>query len=225
MAEKTKSLEGRIAFDDINTVEATLTDVDGCKITKRITRDEFIKVLMLENEVWEDIPRLPMGTAKTKWLDEKNYRIAIYVPGDVRPTIFLKKEKPLMIPFPNLIFYFDIKNGTKRQSYVFSVKEEFAGLKDETKLYNFPYGNVSPGSGNICWGGNTLGTINAPLLLEKMIGLFFDAPMNTDLYQPGISSKEDLPLELLLTTVNGEDRFDKELLVPTGHTIGSLFKD
>lgn len=223
MADKKKGfIESRITFDDVQVVDVTVCGEDGAKISKRITLNEYINILSSQNEEWQELPRLPIGTIKTKWMDAKNYKIAIFVEKDVRPTIFLKNERPLMVPYPNLIFTFEFRDGAMRSSTCFAVKEEFAGITDETELYFFPYGNVNTSSGSICWGGNSMRDYKEPRSLEKAIGLFFDAPMNTDLYQKSLSVKKECTLEELLTKMSKKKAFDEKLLQETSRKVGNL---
>ena len=216
------SLVAKISLDDFQTVDVKLIGGDGSEFLKTITLKEYIKILKAEKENWEDIPRLPMGTVRTQWKNEKYYRTLVFVPGDVRPTIFL--GKPLLVPFPNLGFYFEINNGSLSKSCVYSLKEGFYEITDESKLYHFPYGNVYTSDGHICWGGNRIPSIKEPLQLEKVIRLFFDAPMNTDLYSQGISNKKKVPLEEFLTEMVDKDSFESKLLQENGQKLGSLFK-
>ncbi len=224
MAEKTEGyLLGKISLEDIQIVDVTLVDEDGCKISKRLSLSEYIQVLSEQSDVWTEIPKVPKGTVKLNWRDKENYRIAVFIPKDVRPTIFLKRGEPLMIPYPNLIFYFEMKNGTVSKSLCFAVKDSFESITDTTKLYNYPFGNVST-SGSICWGGNFLGILKGnPQELEKRISLFFDAATNTDLYEQGVSCKKSIPLEELYNELNGKEFFDEELLQESRHQLGSLF--
>ena len=224
MAMEKGYIEGKIDLDDIQTVDVTLIGEDKAKITKRLSLSEYIAILSDQADTWLEIPQFPYGTVKTKWQDKGNYITTVYVPKDVRPTIFMKKGSPLMIPYPNMVFYFTLKNGHLSASGCYAVKEDRLSLTDESKLYRYPFGNVYTGDGRICWGGNFVGDVKEPIQLERLISLFFDAATNSDLYQPGISCKKNISLEDLYLEVSGKEIFDEKLLSDSGRVFRDLYK-
>lgn len=85
------------------------------------------------------------------------------------------------IPIPSLAFYFSIVKSRIYQTKVFALKDERP--KDQSKLFIYPFGNVSVGSGNVCWGANRLKDIQNLRDLEEIVALFLQSQCNSYHYR------------------------------------------
>lgn len=105
----------------------------------------------------------------------------LYVDKGPLPFNYLNKIY-LFDEFPALLFHFEVNGSNKIQdANVFVVIEERSNFNNDTVLYKYPFGNVSPYSG-ICWGGNERPLINESGDLLKAVNLFFQSPTGDHLY-------------------------------------------
>lgn len=154
-------------------------------------------------------------------------KVAVYVPAAVRRMNF--NGEIAMIPFPNLILVYEFTSGAHHQTVAFAVKESnIEKIKGTTTLYNYPFGNVSPGTGNVCWGSNRHEELVRIADVNIFTDKFLNSLTNRDWYQIGISnaSKKDLP-EFLSTLKEQVEKdkdvvFNPDYLVPTTFTLDSI---
>ncbi len=189
---------------------------DFAGLCKTISREDYVRLISRKSDgepVRTHIPRLPQGTLDLEWGDEKNYSLSVYVPADVRPTSYLKESNSQMLPFPNLIFYFEVHQGMIVDSRVFATRDSYRAVGKDTKLCHFPYGNVYP-EGAICWGSNqgVQNVQNGIKGIEKVIGIFFNGIMNNDLYNSSKTKLKKNSLEELLSDMVEKDSFPSDIL-------------
>jgi len=128
--------------------------------------------------------------------------ITLEVPPRIRDIVFHDRDVgaklKYKIPFPALVFIFEMHNKILHESWCFATKEPL--WKPSVELHLFPFGNVHP-DGKICWGSGNIksdeeySAANVSTLVEK----FIKAPFNTDLSQniflpprPQIKTTHDL---------------------------------
>jgi hypothetical protein len=207
---KVKVKSGTTQYQKTIKVEDLVCILKGCK-------EEPMKI--------EKMPRAPQGMVDLWYGQDTDFRVSIFVPGDLRPTAYLSAKNEKMLPYPNLLFMFKVEGGNISRSSVFAVKVSRArALQDDTKLYKFPYGNVWGDSGSICWGSNS-GAVRHKSLsdMEGVIATFFNAVMNNDLYKPGGLNGGgtvtlNCSLEELLSKMSQEDVFPDKILMEAGVT-------
>lgn len=135
----------------------------------------------------------------------KNIRVIYLIPEKVREIVYYGDS--FIVPFPNLVFYFDIIRGTLRNSSVFAID-------NLQKLYHYPFGNVH--QGNICWGTTKLPNICSIKESGHLIGLFFGSETNNDYYRPGTNVVNKPQYEFqrgLLEELSTLDTFPYEILI------------
>lgn len=197
-------------------------------VSKRIRTIDFARDLLVGQDadgygpaVWS----LP-DTLSVFRMDQsgRSGKFILYVPAGKKNMLYSteKKGKTQRVAFPPIVLYFDVRDMMVKESCAFAVKEEHRTLvTGDTVLFNYPYGNVHPDSGNICWGGNTFERLTTFKGLDEYVGLFLTSQTNNDLFQSGRSVKCN-NLAALVSRMAKADSFDLELLVPTGKTVASL---
>ena len=210
------------------TVELTNGSI---KNSKRISTQKLIEILnentgMFVNKVRTG--KMPRGFVDSNMdYETKTGIIAVYVPAAVRRMNF--NGEKAMIPFPNLILFYEFSKGKHQKTAAFAVKEDTVErIHGDTNLYNYPFGNVTPGTGNVCWGSNRHDELVKIADVNIFTDKFLNSPTNRDLYQVGISnsSKKELPefLNELKEQVekNNNVVFNPDYLVQTTHTLNSM---
>lgn len=225
-----KRICAEYSSEDMNNVRITLED-NGLVINKTITFEEF-KAGILACEKTDEILFRPYKMPYN-YIDgifniskELTGNVAFFVQGQPQLMFFGGDKDGGLVPFPSLVFFFSVDEGKVAASVVFAVKEtDKSKICDSTKLFNYPYGNVSPYNGRICWGGNPLKKCNSWSELEAIIRLFFNAPTNSDLYRPKESISKDISLPTLIKRVKDTETFDLNLLKPANATFGDKLKN
>lgn len=214
-----------------NLVKVTINE-DGIELNKTIEYDEFAKIFIKRVDTQRiHVGKLPKNTIDlivSPRTESLNGKIAVFVPASMifMPFLISNKKMDLMLPFPSLIFIYEIAQGKLVESKVYACKEKTLGaVNKDTELFNYPYGNVSPSSGQICWGGNVIHTLDRFAEIDTLTTVFFSAPMNMDLYQKSISNSSGLDLPTFLDAVKEKKNFPAKYLVPTKLTFGTYFNN
>lgn len=116
------------------------------------------------------------------------------------------------VPFPNLIFYFEIINGYVNQRKVVAYKDKF--LREPTQLFQFPYSNVHHG-GNMCYYDKT--EVKDLVQLQTFPYLWASEPNNDHLYMMGRSNQLQQPLREVFAESQGKP-FDYNILTSLNTT-------
>lgn len=211
------TLDISINVADQREVDMVFTGDDGIKESGRVSYDDFLEIVN-DKEIYKEesirIPKLPEGAVDIKWSDAKNYSLVILVPGDRRYASFCNEK--CYLPYPNLVFKFRVKNGkVQGGSAVMACNDDYHHFGPKTELFNYPYGNVSAGSGSICWGGNALPKVKEPYELTALMELFFSANTNLDLWQAGKNAKAK-SLKNFVRQQSKRKTFDTAKLVSAG---------
>lgn len=113
-------------------------------------------------------------------------------------------------------------------TYVFALKGE--RWNRNSRLYNYPFGNVNTSDHRVCWGRNQLPVIDSLHQLDMVCSLFFDSSTNNDHYTQGVSTKWKYDnLRGVLERLKKKDSFPERILVPSqysniGTYLDSIFK-
>ena len=99
--------------------------------------------------------------------------------GQDRIDLTYEKTTYENFPVPRLIYGFCIDTNGKITNVYVTVVDK-GTLRDDTKLYNYPFSNVSGFS--MCTGGNVLPTIKQLRQLSGIPGYLFSMPDNNDYY-------------------------------------------
>ena len=180
------------AFGDI--VKVSRTSESGMVESRTIELSQlldFIKEEKHEKPRGQDRQRVgtfPEGTYSiVQW--GGGYRIAVFLPEAKRPMQYgLKGQESAftgLIWYPSIIFLINVDVEKKKVTGMsaYAVKEKaFSELSDGTRLYSYPFGNVSD-SGSVCLGGNTVeGVSDYRETVEAALNVFFSAQTNDDYF-------------------------------------------
>lgn len=225
MKELTAILKGDSFID---TVELTLNE-EGVVQKKIISVEEF-QLALADNLQKKQtgkmfrMGRLPKGVFEIFYNDmyHNSFGAIIDVKGEKKAALLKERGgnaadivKPYLIPYPNMVFIFLVKNGYLN-GYVFCYKGE---LDYSSQLFVFPISNVSLSDGSICYGGNDRSNVGSIKELDNFIELFYGAPYNGDYYTPSTSTKANVSLKELMEMLSKEDVFPEEILVPADCTL------
>ena len=222
-----KKITAEINCDAPNHTRVTIEN-DGVSVTKKILTTEFAEDLLVGNarEYYGPVMcSLPETLSMCRLHSTgRGGKFVLYVPAGKKNMLYSteKKGKTQRVAFPPLLLYFDVQNMRVCSSACFAVKEEHRSIINaDTVLFNYPYGNVTPHSGSICWGGNTFEQLESFKTLDEYVGLFLTSQTNNDLFQGGRSVKCN-NLAALISQMAKAENFDLEILVPAGITVASL---
>lgn len=132
-----------------------------------------------------------------------------------------------LITFPSLAFYLKTLNGKIIESRLFALKEAtFEKLSLKSILYAFPFGNVEPNEGKICWGSNRITELWDYGGLRTAIEIFFASESNMDYVHKGKNFKGYNTYRHFLDDLKEKERFPKKVLIESSciHTLEELFK-
>lgn len=158
---------------------------------------------------------------------EDGQNIAVFLPPEVRFLGYRKRGEELrgfMVPYPGIVMKLLIKNEYAVPKSVWCTDSSVIWPDGATKLYRFPFGNVSD-SGSICMGGNQLrlrGTEGTTEIVDRCLEMFFATPYNGDYYSVGNKIATGASLVDALTSLHGKENFPDEWLVDSHCIVGSL---
>ncbi|UYZ38994.1 hypothetical protein OD350_29340 (plasmid) [Clostridium beijerinckii] len=116
------------------------------------------------------------------------------------------------VGIPNLLYGVHVVNNRLSKLYVVATKD--TNIVSSTKLFKYPFTNVSGKSGSVCLGRNTFDTGIENNDLEQLYSVpyqFMSMPNNLDHYR-ATSNTKCYECEQLLKSLNN-NTFDDELLV------------
>lgn len=212
------------------TVHIEYTYEDKRTASKTISYEDY-KYIINNCEITSKTVR--MGTVpQTFWDGFKNVdgeqltgTFLFYVPKDKQVMSYVSENDRFMIPFPNLVFAYKVRLGRLISSKVYAVKQSKSRMSDNTELFHYPFGNVGT-SGGICYGANTIPSIESLWNLEYMIDLFFSASTNNDLYSSSRTNLHMAQCELIRYVLEEmKDEFNDDILAPANMTVGNLFEN
>ena len=182
----------------------TMRDEKGEVLSKILTLENYLTLLetSMRFEEKEDAVRverrmLPAGYidgAFTKsgytviWREKAMKRLLIHSSGHYQ------------IPYPDLIFVLETKDGEIRQKYCFAAAGE--------RLYRYPFGNVSK-SGAVCMGNIKVDPKDS---ISSFAEEFFLGVTNEDYFERGESVKPKWSQTKLLENLSGKDVFPEKWL-------------
>lgn len=152
--------------------------------------------------------------------------VAIFIPAAIQRMAWENGKDSIMVPYPNIILVHYLTDGRLLKTKAFAVKEKnIVNITDETKLYTYPYGNVSPTGGRVCWGSNRFDVITSFRDLNILTNMFITSPTNSDLYNPKLSTKKNINLVDLVKLQSLRKEFDNSILKENGYSFKDIFED
>ena len=206
-----------------------VVDDDGVVEAKYIDIKDLLKVLSgatNSDTVIHRIGKLPQyyyDGAINRDGGKLSGKIILIVPKGIRPTIY--EDTKYEIPFPTMLFYFVISDGRVSVTKVYALKGK--SYKEDTVLYNYPFGNVSLHSHQVCWGSNLLPDVKELPSLNVICSLFYNSASNNDYYTPRESTTWDYSnLREVYEKIKSRKEFPERVLVPVKNaTIGKLVNE
>lgn len=221
-------IEMKFSSSDSNTVCTYIKDETGI-VKKKVL--SMTTVLELLNSCAENVAtfgprtgRMPEGFVDSVFdFQTLTGRVAIHIPKHLQPLNY--NGEIAMIPFPNLLMFHTFKGGVLQKSLAFSCIEDTASqIDNDTVLYNYPFGNVSPGPGKVCWGINRHEKLNSISDINLYTDKFLNSETNSDLYQKGVSNLSGLGIEAFLQMLKGKNDFNNKLLKISSFTFGKVLE-
>lgn len=198
--------------------------VNGGDINKVISPQALIELLEFSKvkDPLRRIGRRPIGFIDGSIGEKPGHLKAIILVREGIYEVQYYKDK-FQIPYPNMLFFFNVENNIIQNTKVLSVKNKDLkktqvnsikdyNVKDNAELFLYPFGNVSQYGSGVCWGKNHLPNIDYTHQLSGLPHLFIKSPMNDDNYK-GVNNS-NLTLRELLVKLNGRKRFDYKVLKP-----------
>lgn len=195
---------------------------NGYYIKKNIEYDSLIKVLnnssISKHYFSASVPE------NSYYIFEENerYGCIFFVKGRKLPLVYSCNEtEHFIVPYPNMLFKVTAMEGGSVSCNVYAIKDE--KICDSTRLYQFPFSNVSK-VGHVCFGGNDIHFSEPKALAadcKKLVEAFFSSPYNGDYYTSDYTSLLEPDLKKLISTLSEYDVFP-DILVDKGITAKDL---
>lgn len=142
--------------------------------------------------------------------------------GKFRIDLIYENTKYGDFPIPRLLFGFVVDKNFKITK-VYVTVADMGTLRENTKLYKYPFSNVS--GFDMCIGGNVMPKIKSLRQLNGIPYYIFSMPDNNDRYTP---DRTELNMEyrtMLEFLKDKDERFYYEnVLIPTGKTLIDFIK-
>lgn len=137
--------------------------------------------------------------------------------GKFRMDLTYEKTKYEDFPIPRLLFGFVINKDFKITRVKVAVAD-MGPLRETTKLYKYPFSNVS--GFNMCIGSNSMPKIKALRQLNGIPYYIYAMPDNNDHYSPE-RTKLNMEYRNMLEFLKDKDEYYyyKKVLIPTGKTL------
>lgn len=212
MKENALSFSSQAVTDSLGQtfMKVSVTDEHGMLTEKTLAMDDYIS--LLTGSTFQKMSKmLRIGTLPEHYYDgslsanDDGFRVILHYPACKRAISFGGKH--WFVPFPNLIFFFQVKNGAVTQKYCFAVPT--ADITSETPLFRYPFGNVGS-DGGICFGNISL-KIGSIQHIEEACNAFFESVTNNDYYTEIAGMKQ----EKLLKKLSKLDVYPNEWLLGT----------
>lgn len=218
MAVAIKGLESILVYDNFNQpfFRVLCTFGDESQVQKTISFKDYQKLLgngvEEVKELYREINSLPKyfykGGVTTK---DDSFWVSFFVPKGMHQWACNATNEFLCIPYPNLFFVIEVKDGTVMQKMAYAVADDFP--TEDSKLYYYPYGNVSS-VGNICM-GNCITKLDSISNSDAFVEAFFLGIDAGHYYKKGEWAKPDVPLRELVSLVEKKQEFPVEWLMPS----------
>ena len=137
--------------------------------------------------------------------------------GDLYADVTYEKTKYDKFPLPRLLYAFELDKDNRIKSVNVAVADK-GPLREDTKLYKYPFSNVS--GFNMCIGSNAMPKIKKLRQLNGVPYYIFAMPDNNDRYSPG-RTKLEMEYRTLLEFLKDKDTdfYYENVLIPSGKTL------
>lgn len=206
MKIQAESLEGK--YGEVSMRVSVTTD-EGLETLKTVSLGDFVRLFdkslvpVIEEEY--STMTLPKGATKVAQASDDTFRVNVVYEAERRQLVFGKVI--YHVPFPRLIFSFDVKKGKAVGKRCFALKP------NSNELYRYPFGNVSA-DGSICFGSIDLGAVTGGHCIDRIVDDFFHGVTNNDYYKAGETISPNFSQQQLLEKLKNMDTFPTEWLMP-----------
>lgn len=205
-----------------------LIDDDGSVYDKNVLLKDLFRVFEAnaKEEWYYAVPEvcrhmLPEGKKHVDGLilGQKNMETVkglFFIPSGINYFNFAGEQ--MTIPYPSMLMYLSAVAGQLRLSQCYAVKETaLEDLRKESLVYAFPFGNVSPETGNICWGSNAIPQILEFEDLHNLVITFFSSESNADYVRDGGSYAKGsyASYQDMIRRISKRKSFPTQILIPS----------
>lgn len=192
---------------------------DGIVSSKVLTQEQFANTLAQgtikrKEEKLFFLGKMPYGYVDAKIGGEGTYDVLVLYPKKRYGVRYYKDT--YRVPYPNVLYKFTVKRGVVQSKYCFAIKDSDLkkGLSSKTPLYAFPFGNVSSGSGSMCFGIIKMPNMLKMAYVDNLVSLFLSGDVNDDLYSPSSNSTKNCKQFELFKFLENKKSFPDTLLCP-----------
>ena len=195
----------------------------GITTVKNLTVEETLKLLgkstYEKDAKFYDPGEKPYGYVRHFASDRcDTFKIAVLYPAKKRGIRYFNDT--YFVPYPDVLYLYEVRKGYVQTKRCFAIKDK--EIKPDTKLYAFPFGNVTGSSGAMCYGNIKLPKLKNMSEIGQVVDLFLAGDVNDDLWHGNISKK--LKQYELFQLLENKKMFPKNLLVDVNKTFGEVFK-
>ena len=142
--------------------------------------------------------------------------------GKFRIDLIYENTKYEDFPVPRLLFGFEIDKSFRITKVSVAVAD-MGMLRENTKLYKYPFSNVS--GFDMCIGGTVMPKIKSLRQLNGIPYYIFSMPDNNDRYTPD-RTKLNMEYRTMLEFLKDKDErfYYKSVLIPTGKTLSDFIR-
>lgn len=208
----------RISEDGKITVER---DLDSIKSFKQIAPDSLIQCIdrsLLRGAVYSGL--LPKNCISFSAFDDGDREIVMMYPKNRADISYFGTEYK-NFPLPRLVFGFNVTCEGRARGCRLGVIENTDNLKPDTKMYHYPFSNVS--GFHLCTGNNVLPKCTSLHTLSSLPFYIMSMPNNNDYFQVS-NNKLHLEMRDLLELLKDQnpDFYYSDILVPNDLTLNDF---
>lgn len=208
----------RICEDGKVTVER---DLEGIKSFKQIAPDTLIQCInksLLRGAVHSGL--LPKNCISFSTYDDGNKDIILIYPENKADISYFGTEYK-NFPLPRLVFGFKLTAEGRVSNCKLGVIENTETLKPDTKMYHYPFSNVS--GFHLCTGNNALPKCTSLHTLSSLPYYIISMPNNNDYFRNSYN-KLNLEMRDLLELLKNKNSsfYYSDILIPNGAVLNDF---
>ena len=202
--------------DLTNTVSIQL-EKSGRKTEKVISMDDFIESVMasrnksdfvaIESPLFKEVNGIKL--IQSKQIGKNSFIYIIQKTRSIMPMVIYSRMYP-DCGMPNLLYGIKIVNNKLSQMFLVTVKDDV--ITEESKIFKYPFTNVSGDTGRVCLGGNSfeVGILEGDSIYNVPLQ-FFSMPNTMDSFSV-MNNTKGFEFEEMVKELSGKE-FDDNLLV------------
>ena len=220
--------QDRLSIHISDNAEITVEErVNGVKRVKMIALNDLL--ICIRSSLKEVIPKfnitLPKNALFYSCAPESNeYSAALEYPY-YRANITYMNTEYSDFPLPRLVFGFKVENSGRLSRVMLGVTENGI-LRESSKMYIYPFSNVSKSNFSVCTGQNSLPDIKQPYSLTNMPDYILSLPDNDDHFSSS-HNKLNLGHRELMEHLRDKspEYYYTDVLIPSGKTLKDFYEE